>query len=269
VQERFGLRHVHVIARQDARVAPALEELPEISLDLADAALENESDREIDLHGPHEVREQMREQRVDTAADQGRVVRGTAQQRGFGVRGRGLIPDEQRGRQRRIAIASALGDDVADAAARIGNVSRIARDHVQVQMEDGLTCRRANIHAEVERIRRRGVLPLEDRCAGAQGCLDQLGALLRSGIEEARNVALRDEERVAGRHWEAIPQAENELARVKDAAGVGITERTGGICHRLSSLPTLCETSRRPESPTVTHSRQRHWLIRRRAKRNA
>ena len=108
-------------------------------------------------------------------------------------------------------------------------------------------------------------MPLEDRCAGEKRCLDQLGALLRRGIEEARDVALRDEKRVAGSDREAVPQAEDELARMEDAAGVGVAERTGGLAHRLSSHADCLrdfEQTRKPEGDTFAATPLAHATAR-------
>jgi len=47
-------------------------------------------------------------------------------------------------------VAALAGDDVPDAAPWVGYVAAVARDEVDVQVEDGLACGFADVDADVE-----------------------------------------------------------------------------------------------------------------------
>src|SRR5574342_160482 len=49
-------------------------------------------------------------------------------------------------------VAALAGDDVPDAAPGVGHVAAVARDEVDVQVEDGLACGFADVDADVEAV---------------------------------------------------------------------------------------------------------------------
>lgn len=78
---------------------------------------------------------------------------------------------------------------MADATARIGHIARIARNQVDVEVEDRLARRCAAIDADVVAVG--PVFLLDDRLGGVQ-CIKERGAFFRIGVEPRRYVAVGD-----------------------------------------------------------------------------
>ena len=91
---------------------------------------------------------------------------------------------------------------MADAASWVGHVAEVARDDVDVQVEDGLACRLADVDADVEAVG--PVALLDDGLCFVDGSSES-GLLVLRGLEPGGDVPPRDDEEVAGRDGEGVP----------------------------------------------------------------
>ena len=69
---------------------------------------------------------------------------------------------------RPLEVVALAGDDVADAAAWVGDVAGVARDEVDVEVEDGLAGGFADVDADVEAV---GVVAAFDQLPAAVDAL--------------------------------------------------------------------------------------------------
>ena len=92
-------------------------------------------------------------------------------------------------------------NNVAHAAARVGGIALVARDHVDVGVPDGLAGGFAAVGADVEAVRAEA--RFEDR-AQVAGEGEAVGVLVRVEVPDGHDVAARQDEGVAGGDGEGI-----------------------------------------------------------------
>ena len=92
---------------------------------------------------------------------------------------------------------------MAYAAPRVGHITGTARNHVQVQVRDGLSGCLAAVDPEVESIGR--IMPQDEITDERDGIGDR-GLLGRCGIEPGSHMTMRHDEGVARCDRKAIPQ---------------------------------------------------------------
>jgi hypothetical protein len=125
---------------------------------------------------------------------------------------------------------------------------------VDEQVEDRLPGGLADVHAEVVAV---GLVDALDGGPRVGDGGHQLRAFLVGGREPRGHVTARDDQRVAGRDGELVPQAEDQAPAVEDLILCGAAEGTGRVGHgRRGSVAGVM--SRWPESPAATHGAQRH-----------
>jgi hypothetical protein len=163
-------------------------------------------------------------------------------------------------------VAALAGDDVPDAAPWVGYVAAVARDEVDVQVEDGLACGFADVDADVEAV---GVVAAGEELSALVdgGCYG--GSLLCRGVEPGRDVPPRDDQQVAFAHGEGIPEGPREPVFEGDPFLGGEAEGAGrGRRHRLGSdLAARRVISSLPSRPAATQAAQRQALTGRRPTR--
>ena len=120
-------------------------------------------------------------------------------------------------------VVAAAWNDVAYPAAWVWNVAGIARDDVNVQMEDRLACGLADVDADVEAVR---AVALED--GGPRGVyrVRERVTFVRCRVEPPRDVATRYEQRVAGGDRETRPTS-HEPGRIRGTGGLRKGRRMG------------------------------------------
>ena len=123
-----------------------------------------------------------------------------------------------------LEVVAAGGDDVADAAAGVVHVAEVARDHVQVEVGDGLPAGSALIEADVVAVG--GVLVVEQRLRLGQGGDD---GLLFGGVHVAPggHVTVRGDQQVSLGDREGVADRLDQRADEGDAVRVGQAEGTG------------------------------------------
>src|SRR5262245_55963476 len=118
---------------------------------------------------------------------------------------------------------------MTNAAPRVYDVPEISRDHVQVQVVHCLTRGGADVNANVESV---GKLVLPPDCLVRH--FDSVCGrvlLLSHCLEPAADMPARNEQCVMWRHWETIPQADDEFGFEEDACGIWIAEGATGVAH--------------------------------------
>ena len=128
--------------------------------------------------------------------------------------------DNRAGRE----VVALARNDVADATARIRDVARKARDHVDMQVRDGLASSRPSIHANVVAVRTQLGVEL------ALDCLDQgenRHLLVRRGVEPRRDEPVRHDQRVTGRHRVAVADGERQVVGSDPAVSGQFQKRRG------------------------------------------
>ena len=194
-EERAGLGHVEVIPGQDAELATPLDEILQVLLDMREATLEDEGDRDVHVQRGREMGPQVREQGVIAALDQGPPVRWLGEEGRARVAGLLWHPVLPESLVRLTRVTCLRGYDVPDAASRVGDIPPVARDDMQMEMEDGLPRRFADVHPDVVAIGLPGAFDRNTRMVDRG---KQLAALGVRGREPARNMAPWDEQRTAG-----------------------------------------------------------------------
>ena len=155
--------------------------------------------------GAVDVRNQMVQEGVLAAGDQGALVGCGGRRLGGKKRGRDAPgPRDTPGcggghLGAWLEVVAAGGDDVADAAAGVVHVAEVARDHVQVEVGDGLPAGSALIEADVVAVG--GVLVVEQ-------------------VRGDQQVSLGDREGVADRLDQRAD--EGDAVRVGQAEGTGL-----------------------------------------------
>ena len=99
-------------------------------------------------------------------------------------------------------VVGFTGNDVADAAARVGGIARKARDEVNVEVGDGLASGFADIDSDVEAVWT--VAALDFLLRRVDGC-QNFGLLFRSGFEPTRDMSLGNDECVSTGNRKSIP----------------------------------------------------------------
>lgn len=112
---------------------------------------------------------------------------------------------------------------MAHAAARIGHVTGAPRNHVLMQMRDGLACCGADIHAEVEAVDATALA--DDRADRVDGG-KQLGALGIGGVEPGRHMPVRHDQRMAVGDRETIPKRKDVVQSQEHPLRVWVAEGT-------------------------------------------
>ena len=205
--ERGGGGDLEIVSGEDADGRAARQGGAERRLDTREPGVLDEGRHDGDVVGQREQREHLRGQAVGLAA--GGECAG-AQHLGERTRGRRCRAGE---------IVATPRDDVADAAARVGHVAGVARDHVEVQVHHGLPGGLAGVEAHVVAIGPRltaielGLHHVHQR--------QQLTPLVLAGLEPiAHRRAPRDDERVTRRHGVAVAHGEG-VGVGGDPAGLG------------------------------------------------
>ena len=99
---------------------------------------------------------------------------------------------------------------------------------MEVKVIDGLPCRLTVMDPHVVAVR--GVLGL-DRLLHPRQCGDDLALLLRGRVEPAGHAAPGNDEGVAIRHGESVPEGINTLALEEDPVGIRGAEGAGRMGH--------------------------------------
>src|SRR6266704_2634218 len=92
-----------------------------------------------------------------------------------------------------LACPSILFQHAANSAGRIRHIASVARNEMDVNVHAVLSCRLADIDADVEAVRR--VLLLDERLSLVEQ-VQHRALLFRGHVEEVSDVALRDDEQV-------------------------------------------------------------------------
>ncbi len=111
------------------RASSSGQQIAEVFEHAVDAALQREADDDVGAVGGGQMRDDVRQQRVVAAGDQ--------------------VP-RRRGRRLTCQVVRAARDDVADAAAWIGDVAGIAGNDVEMQVRDGLARGLADVDPDIE-----------------------------------------------------------------------------------------------------------------------
>ena len=131
-------------------------------------------------------------------------------------------------RGRRVGKIVALrGNDVAHAAARIGHVAGIARDHVDVHVRHGLAGGGATVEADVVAVGLR-VEPLVEEPLHLGDERHKRPLLFLRALEERRHDPLRDHEDMPRRYRETVADREGERIRAEPLRMGNVEERRGG-----------------------------------------
>jgi hypothetical protein len=123
------------------------------------------------------------------------------------------LPDAARGE-----VVALARDDVPHAAPWVVDVAAVARDQVDVQVEDGLAGGPADVDADVVAVR--AVAAGDQLAAVVEGLADGL-VLLGAGVEPGGHVPPRDDEQVARARGEGVPEGEDERSLEGDAVRGG------------------------------------------------
>lgn len=197
--EGLGLRDLERVAGDEADAGAAAHGGEEVRLEQVEAALLDERGDDGD---------------VGRVAEQGREV---LEEMVGGAAGRqwGGAPGQ---------VVALARDDVANAAARVGDVAAAARDDVHVEVHHRLASRLAGVEADVVAVRGRGERGVEEALhlvhEGKEG-----GALLRGGLEPGGDLAARDDQGVAVRDRIAVEDREREVVGGDPVAGRDGEER--------------------------------------------
>ena len=116
---------------------------------------------------------------------------------------------------------------MAHAAARVGDVAVVARDQVDVQVEDGLAGGFADVDADVEAV---GAVAAGDQLSASVEAGGQGRSLLGGGVEPGGDVPSRDDEQVAFADREGVPEGPREAVFEGDAVLGGEAEGARGGC---------------------------------------
>ena len=197
-------------------------------LEEADTTLEHEGDREVGRVGCIQVGSEVRKQRIFSARDQ-RAAVGCVESRMPCIVGFDVPVSDNPARAGWGGEVVCLGwDHVAHASQRMGDVTVVAGNYMQVEMEDRLPSCTTNVDAKVVAIW--PVRPLDlasrDPDSGHELCV-----LFVGGVEPRRDVAPGHEECMAGAHWEGVPKSQDELVCVEDTGRLRRAERAGVFAH--------------------------------------
>ena len=129
-----------------------------------------------------------------------------------------------------------------DPAPRIGNVALIARNNVEMQVEDGLPGGLAHVDPDVETV---GMISTNDLLPHPVDRLNKGGLLLAGGLKPGRDMPAGDNQCVPRRHREAVPKCDDQRIFVEDAIPCRFAKWAG--CH-----------DRDPDSEEILTSRDRH-----------
>jgi hypothetical protein len=111
---------------------------------------------------------------------------------------------------------------VPNTAARIGDVTAVARDDVNVEVEGS---GRADVHTEVVAV---GLMGDLDGLASDGDRRQQRRVLLGGCVEPGSHMTTRDEQGVAGGDGKCVPEAQNKGGLVEDPRAVeAVAERAG------------------------------------------
>jgi hypothetical protein len=144
------------------------------------------------------------------------------------------------------------------AAARVWDVTSVARNDVNVEMRNRLTSGLAHVHTQVETVRS---MTSKDLLASR---LDGIGErLLFWGgcVEPTPHVTTSHQKRVSNGHRERVPKADDELGLQEDACRIWVTEWALRLRHmnRLSAGDLFgLELALKANSPALRAAPARH-----------
>jgi hypothetical protein len=162
--------------------------------------------------------------------------------------------------------AALARNDVAHAAAGVGDVSPVPRDEVDVEVEDGLASGLADVDADVEAV---GVVATRQEIPGTvDGCGDRC-LLVLARVEPGRDVPSGDDEEMAFADREGVPEGPRQAVFEGDPVAGGGAERAIGGCRHRGRVGcfVLRVISSRPSRPAATHTAQRQLCTGRRPSR--
>ncbi len=161
-------------------------------------------------------------------------------------------------------VVALAGDDVPHTATGVGDVVLVARDQVDVEMEDGLPRGFADVDADVVAV---GVVAAGDQVSAAIEAGGDCRALVGGGVEPGRDVPARNDEEVARVHREGVPEGPREAVFEGDAVLGGEAEGALGGCGHgaVVCLFVLRVISSVPSRPAATQAAQRQAFTGRRA----
>ena len=153
---------------------------------------------------------------------------------------------------------------MSHAASRVGDVAGVARDQVDVEVEDGLARGFADVDADVEAV---GAVAAGDQLSASVDAVGQGRSLLGGGVEPGRDVPSRDEEQVAFAHREGVPEGPRQAVFEGDAVLGGEAEGALGGCRHGVAAGLLVRRviSSLPSRPAATQAAQRQAFTGRRA----
>ena len=132
--QRIRFADAQVIAREDSQLPSAVEQVLQVFEDSVKTTLQHEADDDVGSICCGQLRDDVRQERVVATGDQ-------TLGRGIG----GVEPSQ---------IVPPARNDMTNAAARIGNVTVVPGNDVNVEMRNRLAGRRAHVDANVESVRR-------------------------------------------------------------------------------------------------------------------
>ena len=131
-EEGSRLRHAQVVAGEEPHPPAPVQHVPEMLLQEGHAGLQGEGHGDVHPGGPVQMGEEVGEEGIVGTPRHQRRPRPGIRERG---KGRQVVPPG--------------GDDVAHASPGVRDVPRVAGNHMDVEMVDGLTRALAHVHADV------------------------------------------------------------------------------------------------------------------------
>jgi len=126
------------------------------------------------------------------------------------------------------SVYSALRDDTPDAASRIGTISLVTRDEVEMKVRHRLSGGGADVHTDVPAVR---TVLLHKEIAAAVDQIEHGPPLLFRGVEKRGYMAERDDQYMAGGDRESIIARIGKGVFRDDTLRRRIAERAGHMLH--------------------------------------
>ena len=136
-------------------------------------------------------------------------------------------------------------DNPAHTAARFRYVAFVSRNQVDVEMEDGLPSRAADVDADVVTV---WLIEVVDDLSGSFYRRHHGRPLIFRSLEPRRDVPIRNKKGVAPVDGECVPKPIDEGVGEKKAARIGTTEWTRRGAQDVRTVTTV--TRSRPSSPS-------------------
>lgn len=255
----LGFSDAAIITGQETQTATSSDELAEMRLDSCETTREDEGDSHIKTLRSREVGTNMRQEWIVSTSDQYAFVRWSRSVEERRFEGSKLVFGQCFG-DAVCWVHRLPGNDAADAAAWVVNVPLVARNHVDMQVEDRLPRCLADVDANVVAIRSMGAF--DDRARLFKGS-EEFGSLRVYCVEPARYVPEGNQQRVTRTDRKSVPHPIYPSPTEKDPLGF---RRAEGASRRAQEdRASVAAITSRPSKPEETHAAQRQRTMRRRA----